>query len=72
MSKGWKERKTRGVKAFLVARLLTSAYVYLSSHRVREHPASSAAIKLLFLTVTGVLCRVINHDLILGTDHVLD
>jgi len=48
-SKGKKERKTRGVKT-LSERPLTSAYVYLSGHRVRAHPVSSAAIKLPFPT----------------------
>jgi len=44
-----KERKTKGVKTFSeLARPLTGAYVYLCGHRVRAHPASSAAIKLPF------------------------
>ena len=53
-SRGEKERRTRGVKKISeLARPLTSAYVYLSGHRVRAHPASSAAIKLPFPTRTA-------------------
>ena len=51
MRKGKKERKPRGVKTFSeLVRPLTSAYVYLSGHRARAHPASSAAIKPPFPT----------------------
>jgi len=53
-SRGEKERRTRGVNFFSeLARPLTSAYVCLSGHRVRAHPASSAAIKLPFPTRTA-------------------
>jgi len=60
-SKGGKERKTRGVKTFSeLAPPMTSAYVYLSGHTVRAHPASSAAIKLPFPTM-AIRYRIIRQ-----------
>ena len=57
-----RKEKTRGVKTFSEpARPRTSAYVCLGRHRVRAHPASSAAIKLPFPTVPITNIVIVFH-----------
>jgi len=61
--KGMKERKTSGVKTFReLARPLASAYVCLCGHRVRAHPASSAAINCYFQHAKPTVRRVIEGE----------
>jgi len=58
-----KEGETSGVKTFWeLARPLTSAYVCLCGHRVRAHPASSAAINCDFQHHFRLPARVILHE----------